>query len=425
MPDDTIQQKKVRLYAGPEGMSETADKNIGRFIALITDSTGWDQSLLTVYDKNLRRFFAIDFEKRTVFKGPQLVKNDKHKPVQIGLLRKNPSFVHMDWSAPQITVPDEERKKRSQSTKPLPGTNYGRGSGPYLLVLDETGRIDLLDRETLEFAGTAGRLPAPQTFFSSKQSVTDKDLLGYRAFVLTSTTDRQYLGMCAASLSREGTALALAVFDEKGKRIKTSHTTLPKRTWNSGYDYIPSNIAVFFEAPWAPASTIGKYLLENLHPPLLSIASFFTADSIEAGAGHRGLFILPNSFVAMKGRKSDSLIASIKGRDKSENIGTKLYAALLIILPSIILAILLAWWVSKDTITVGLSEKAKLYWMLGTLAFGLAAYITYRLTRPKITLVTCANCGNLRRPDMDKCHRCGSAWCVPELIPPAWRVIDS
>jgi len=219
--------------------------------------------------------------------------------------------------------------------------------------------------------------------------------------------------------------MALAVFDEKGKRIKTSYTMLQKRTWNSGYDYIPSSRAVYSEAPWAPASTMGKYLLENLHPPLLSIASFFLADSFEAGAGHRGLFILANSFVAMKGREPDSLIASMKGPDKSENIGTRLYAALLIILPSIILAILLTWRVSKDATTVGLSESAKLYWMLGTLAFGLTAYITYRLTRPKITLVTCANCGNLRRPDMDRCHRCGSKWRVPELIPPAWRVIES
>ena len=145
----------------------------------------------------------------------------------------------------------------------------------------------------------------------------------------------------------------------------------------------------------------------------MSIASYFTADSLEATVGHRSLFILPNSFIGMK------------GRDVSEHIGTSFYAALLIILPSIILAILLAWRVSKDTAVVGLSESAKLYWLIGTLAFGLPAYITYRLTRPKITLVTCANCGNPRRPDMEKCHRCGSKWRVPELTPPTWRVVDS
>jgi uncharacterized OB-fold protein len=40
-------------------------------------------------------------------------------------------------------------------------------------------------------------------------------------------------------------------------------------------------------------------------------------------------------------------------------------------------------------------------------------------------LVTCANCGRMRRPDMEKCHRCGSKWYVPELIPPTWRVLDT
>jgi len=417
LPDKTTRLKEAQIYVGPEGVSDTAEKSLGKFIDPIVDSTPWEwpSSLQqTLYDRKLRRFFTIDFNKRTVFKGPQLAKNDKHKPIQTGQLIKNPSFVRLGWSAPHIKVSDEEREKGryppSPSTKPLPGTNYGRGSGPYLLVLDETGRIDLLDRETLEFAGTAGFLPNAQ--FSSTGTAKPVDLLGYRAFGLISMTDRKYRGMCAASVRREGTALALAVYDEKGKRIKTSYTMLTKHIQRRR-QVIPSSRAVFSEAPWAPALTIGKYLVENLHPPLLSIASFFTADSFEAGAGHRALFILPNSFAAMK------------GRDISGNIADRLFTILLIILPSIILAVLLAWRVSKDATTVGLSEKAKLYWMLGTLAFGLTAYITYRLTRPKITLVTCANCGNPRRPDMDKCHRCGSRWCVPELIPPAWRVVDS
>ena len=62
--------------------------------------------------------------------------------------------------------------------------------------------------------------------------------------------------------------------------------------------------------------------------------------------------------------------------------------------------------------------------LLGTFALGLPGYLTYRLTRPKITLVTCRNCGLGRRPDREKCHHCGSLWHVPELIPPAWRVVE-
>jgi hypothetical protein len=428
MHDKTKQLKKAQLYVGPEGISETADKSLGRFTAPITDSTSWGWPLRTLYDKKLRRFFAIDFEKRTVVKGPQLAKDDSHKPVQIGYLGKN-HHAHLDWGPPNLKLSEEGIKKRGltidpNKPKPTPPPGGTPGwiipivrqsreytyTGNYLLVLDETGRIDLLNRKTLEFIGTAGFLPSPQ--FTSTELAKDADLLAYHAFPLAFTTDKEYRGMCAASVCREGTALTLAVFDEKGKRIQTSYTMLTKKV-GKRHQYISSNKAVFFEAPWAPASTIGKYLVENLHPPLLSIASYFTADSLEATVGHRALFILPNSFIGMK------------GRDINENIGLRFYAALLIILPSIILAILLAWRVSKDATTVGLSENVKLYWLIGTLAFGLSAYITYRLTRPKITLVTCANCGNLRRPDMDMCHRCGSKWRVPELTPPAWRVVDS
>lgn len=432
--------QKVQLYIGPEGISETADKSLGRFIApIISDqwhynpNTGesyWTSRWQTLYDQKLRRFFSIYFNKRTVVKGPQLTKDDDHKPVQIVYLGKNhQAILNLDWGPPNLKLSEEDIKKRGltiapnrpKPTPPPGGTpswiipivrkslEY-TNTGNYLLVLGETGRIDLLDRETLEFAGTAGFLPRPQ--FSSIESAAAADLLGYHAFPLALTTDKKYRGMCVASISREGTALALAVYDEKGKRIKTSYTSLTKQI-NRRSQVIPSSRAALFEAPWAPASTIGKYLVENLQPPLLSIASFFTADSFEATSGHRALFILPNSFAAMK------------GREVSEHIGTSFYAALLIILPSIILAILLAWRVSKDATTVGLSENVKLYWLIGTIAFGLPAYITYRLTRPKITLVTCANCGNPRRPDMDMCHRCGSKWRVPELIPPAWRVVDS
>ncbi|MHC4740176.1 MAG: hypothetical protein ACYS9Y_14805, partial [Planctomycetota bacterium] len=70
------------------------------------------------------------------------------------------------------------------------------------------------------------------------------------------------------------------------------------------------------------------------------------------------------------------------------------------------------------------SKRSKLYWLIGTVVFGLAAYISYRLTRPRETLVSCPNCGRLRRPDMDKCHRCGSGWVVAEMVAPNWRVIN-
>jgi len=111
-------------------------------------------------------------------------------------------------------------------------------------------------------------------------------------------------------------------------------------------------------------------------------------------------------------------------RDYEGNIFYKFLLVLLLMLPGILFAGLLGWLVSRDAVIIGLSHNARRFWLAGTLVFGLPAYITYRLTRPKITFVTCTNCGKPRRPDTDICHRCGSKWEVPELTPPAWRVLN-
>lgn len=409
MPDQTVSVRKMQIYAGPEGISETADKTLGRFIDPIIDLREG-----IIYDKKLRCFFRI--EQKTVVKGPQLGDDDPHRPVQIGELGKNSSLLYLDWEPPMRKATPEEREERG--FRPRSGYPYNRSivhrSGYYpadhpLLVLDESGQIDLLDKQTLTFSGIAGRLPAPESVFPSTKSVTAKDLLSYEVLSLAFNTDLKYRGMFAAGVGREGTAMALAVFNERGELIKTGHT---RSTDRRGRRNIPSSKTVFWEVPGAPATTVAKYLLENLHPPILSVVSYLTADSFEAASGHRALFLLPNSFIAME------------GRDTTGNFAGRFVIGLFLILPSITLAILLAWRVSADAAVVGLSENARLYWIIGTLAFGLAAYITYRLTRPKITLVTCQNCGKMRRPDMAKCHRCGSKWHVPELTPPAWRVLN-
>jgi len=413
MPDKTVLRKKVQLYAGPEGISETSDKTLGRFIRPAVDEAGprWP---LTLYDKKLRRFFQINFKEKTVLKGPELAKDDPHNPIQVGRIIKNRPQVNLYWEPPKTKISGEDAQKTSYPPRyTVPIINYRYSADQYVLILDESGRIDLLDKETLKFARTAGYLPAPETLYPSRKSVTPKDLLTYEVTPLSFRPESNFRGIYAAALCREGTAMALAVFDEKGKLIESDYTKVTEYTDYRRTMNVPTSKAVYFAVPWAPTLTIAKFLLENLHPPILSLVSYLTAYSFEAGAGHRALFILPNSFVAMK------------GRDVRQNAISKLGYALLLISPSLILSVFLAWWVEKDATLVGLSDNARLFWMIGTIAFGLAGYITYRLTQPKETLVTCANCGKLRRPNMEKCHRCGSKWHVPEITPPSWRVADT
>lgn len=501
---------EVHLYIGPEGVSEIPNQDIGRFIDPIMDRNGFPWSnkepqTLILYDKSLCRFFKIDFDQKTIVKGPEIKKDDRHRPIQIGQLNKNPFYSgKLEWESPTARFNYGEKNIPLENLTEIEMWYYIDIDGPYLLVLDETGRIDLLVRATLDFVGTAGWLTIPDKHGSSKFEPEDflcydvkpffiwpdisedtfaseykkkiEAIISQKAplpkppeseseFLNMDSEDNQpennsfgenprsrsyryqstdwewmsyysrpttrresnshvifdlfrkgnindhpyiYKGALVSCLSRDGTMMALAVFNKKGNEIRRWNT----KSVQHGTVFSSRRGSSSFEAPWASSLVIGEYLAENLHPPILSVLTYFTADSFEAGSGQRALFILPNSFMAML------------ARDTGMKVIEKIIMSILIILPSIIISLFLAWLIRKDAKRVGISEKAKLFWIVGTISFGLAGYITYRLIRPKTALVTCQNCGKPRRPDMDRCHRCKSKWHVPELIPPAWRVVD-
>ena len=440
MPDRSSLYRQVQYHIGPDGISEIPDETLGRFVEPVIDfhwqSWGSKQPNppeLIMHDKKLGRFFKVDFDRATVAKGPQISDANLHQPIQIGWPEKTPFMLHMNWQAPRVDTSGDSRYY---------GSSYGRPSGdviqsaqyypasPHLLVLDKSGRIDLLDKKTLEFAGTAGRLPQPRTLFGSNRTATPDNTLSYAVRPLylgerlwppdsednndpvPDPNSLRYAGMFAASLSRDGTSVAVNAFDDKGGLSKYSGSGSARYS-GSRRTSRNSSDEVYFGTAWAPMFTFGKYLTETLHPPILSVASCFTASNFEAGAGHRALFLLSNSFFAMNARAS------------RQRISVRIMATVLLMLPSIILAAWLAAQVTKNATAIGLPKNARCFWALLTLAFGLAGYITYRLTRPGITLVTCPNCGKGRRPDTNTCHHCTAKWEIPELIPPTWRVLDS
>lgn len=391
------------LYFGPKGISDVPDNKPGRFVSptvyAYIESTSYRRDsppLCYVYDSNSRCFYTIDFKNQTVHKGPNL-QNSEAQPIDIVQLGKS-DVLRIGISRPS--------SKYGLRIRIGARTRIG-----YLPVVDESGQINLLDPNTLGLHGPSVFLPRPKTLFGRASSKPkhlldyDVDLVGiapydkhsiYGGFPTYSMTNEtgEYLGLVAGSLSRQGMWTSVAVFDKDGKKIKSADSK-----------------STFFDAPGGPALTITKYIFESLHPPVLTLASFFTAYSFDARSSHRALFLMPNSFVAM-------------ARDYEGNIFYKFLIVLLLMLPGILFAGLLGWRVARDAAIIGLSHNAGRLWLAGTLVFGLPAYITYRLTRPKITFVTCANCGKLRRPDMETCHRCGSKWEVPELTPPTWRVLN-
>ena len=159
-------------------------------------------------------------------------------------------------------------------------------------------------------------------------------------------------------------------------------------------------------------SSIIRYVLENLHPPLFSIISHLTADSFSPESGFQALFFLSNSSMAASARQKERFFLA------------NFYSMILIICPSISLGIFLAWRVDRDARFLGFPKKIRNSWIAVTVLFGLPAWITYRLTRPGIAMISCANCGKLRRPDWKTCQHCKSGWVVSELQPPQWRVFD-
>jgi len=267
------------FYFGPKGMSDVPNNKTGQFespiIYVYFESTRRihrSPPQCMVYDANSQCFFAVDFKNQTVRKGPNLQDSTSH-PINI---------VHLGKS-------DVLRIGISR-----PSAKYGfrvrigaRTSSGYLPVVDESGQINLLDPNTLELHGPSGFLPRPKTLFGRSSSKPidlldyDVDLVAIAPYDERSTYDNfpvysrtktkgEYLGLVAGSLSRQGMWTSLAVFDKDGKKIKSANSK-----------------STFFDAPGGPALTITKYILESLHPPVLTLASFFTAYSFEARSTQR------------------------------------------------------------------------------------------------------------------------------------------
>lgn len=400
--------QRVWLYAGPEGIADAPDKALGRFRSPIVSVWASD---LVVYDAHQQCFFRVDFTEKRVTKGPQLDPAHGHEPIQIGAVGKHSYLLSWHMEPPL-------RKLDPNEPEPRPGQRRVRGSddvvhkmrftssllpSPYLFVLNASGRIDLLDKETLDIAGRAGGLPqTPQRFGLTRSPARPESLLAYDVQPILIPTDDafsrwEYRGCAVGAFNYDGTHMSLAVFDSRGLRVSAAR----------------QQIIDGADVPGGPMVMTAQFILENLHPPALSLLSHFAAPHCPAGSAYRSIFALPDSLVAAQ------------GRNHRQHYAMRLLDALLVMMPAMVLALILAILVARNAQVVGFSKDARTAWILITIAFGLPGYITYRLTRPRATLVTCANCGKPRRPDLDLCHQCSSPWSVPELDPPTWRVLDA
>jgi hypothetical protein len=357
--------KEIFGYAGPQGISQTPDEKLGRFMNPKTALYRWSPDQVVLFDNDLSRFFLVKFKKKTVLKSIEFPAGDDRRPLQIGLLEKNP-MIRFDRPYP----PEDEKNT---------------------LVLAQNGTILKFNAEKMDYEGFAGYLP--------DKGFYNRLLLSYSCRPVYE--NKKYAGLLVVGISDGIVSINITSFDVRGKRLKQE--IISANTWNTSGG----------SSLW-----IAKYLLESLHPPILNLLTAYTAQGVDAFFNaQQSLFILPNSIVGMIQRNSDL-------RRPGQGVEF-FFIRMIFILPSIIFSLILAWRVSWEARNVGFPKQERTYWVLGTILFGLPAYITWRITRPAVVQVTCQNCGRLRRPDFDTCQHCKSPWHVPDLTPPAWRVYDA
>lgn len=375
--------KIIKAYAGPRGISQKPG-DIGRFGDFLVCSNVW-LPYIVVFNRNMSQFVRIDFENKEVQTGPKIERDI----VQVGWLIKNDrAMTSFIWSPPTTRITKYKTRPSGKVVEYvryksiLKKVSFITGTG-WELVLDNSGTIYKLNLETLELEDPIGALPWPGVCGSLAYEVKPLSIRG------------SYAGLVAGGIGPNIYRPGFLVFDEDGN--------------NTGEEWGDVELSKF---AGGPGLSVANFVLETLHAPILQLATYFTSLRFDGADGPRSLFILPNS------------LAGRKGADCTREGFVEYILGLWVILPSLAISVLLAWRIEKDAGAVGISPRAKFWWNVLTVAFGLAAYITYRLTRPTVTLITCANCGRTRRPDMDRCHQCGSKWLVPELVPPLWRVID-
>ena len=375
--------KRINYYIGPEGIGDEPTEQLGRFIQpLISKMKNTSKEMPVFYDKGLRRFFRVKFtrEERTVIKGPEL-DAEKYNPVETGYGYVGTTYIPVstEFISPEQVV-EENGTKKNVPVKLTTNAAY-----KYLIVVNDNGRIDLLDTETLELK-PAGSLPE----YSKLQH-------GY--LIRSAFFGNSYLGLIVSSISSNFWYMDTYVFDATGKKVNGKATWLnPKK--------LPSGIAGL----WS------KYIIESLQPVGFNVLSYLTAHNYDGVKSQQAIFVRPNSIIAWFARKA----ANENGAPfLIEQLG-----ALMIMGPSLIIGVLLGWRVSKRAKALGLSKLAVRAWTYGTIFTGVAGYLTFIFTRHAEMMVTCKNCGRLRRVEQETCHNCKADWQMKHLKTADWRIVS-
>lgn len=435
--------QKIVGYLGPKGYSANFNPQAGTFsnplfVHWIRLSPGLTGRIL--YDNALRRFYRIDIKYTVrkpdsekefciipldsirVIEGPQL-QTDK-TVVDVWEWKENRSVFDLSWMPPQQIIRTLKTQYSQDPNAPdaLDAPPYDAYRTRYIplenapksytrrnefFVLYEDGEIDYIDGNTLTVSKHAGQLPQVG-FYQQSMSNHPRDIGDYEILGIYDPNDK-HLGTAAAAVSRDGLSVQIVFYDDKGTLIteafrKYCNCNNCNRNNNSG-------LSVLTSTPRGPLLITLRYLWENLQPPVLRLLDLPASQWFNPAAGHSHLFVRPNSMIGLM---------------KFDAASFKFWLLwFFLMLPSLVLSVWLAITARIKAAQMGYTALSKDGWFIAVLAFGIAGYITFRLTMPKERMVTCTNCGNLRRVDFARCQLCNALW--PDTASPktAWRVIDA
>ena len=395
--------KTVASYAGPKGMSLQSAANLGRFqLGRSVSYYPYTGREVVFYDGQLRQLFRLDFNTGTVTAGTILPEGES--VVQMGpALQKNPELIGglrltrpqklispeevNDYDPKDVLVEPQDRDGNLGSFAWLGGdVRVGATHGQHL-VLTSAGEIYKIDPQTAQLETAIDRLP------KLGSGDTINELLAYT--VLPVSIDHDFAGIVVAAASRDTKRFHLRATAQGKETIVATNRT-----------FHPENRLLLSPFLMMRAA-------EGLHPLGLSVLSRWLAPRVEALAGYRALFIVPNSgaIQAYLDPHNDALAKQI--------------GFFLGVVPQLILGLLIGSWLRRETRNRGLKPSVCKGWLLAGIILGVPAYITYQLTRLRLPLITCNNCGQGRRADQDHCHHCKSSWENTGDQVPTWRVLES
>jgi len=420
-------------YIGPKGVSEAPDLTLGRFEQPRFYHYNHRDELF-ICDADLSRFYLADMQQERVvaIKTPELTMVDMSR----GVLVKGGILLQFVLQPARRWETDQEMKKRYEDRGldaiQAMGMGYGVESpwapkspeldpniieaskdGVVLLevprerrdvslerpkihfalansdpwLLDDQGTIYSLSRETLSWI-PMGSLPR-----CGVQTTADpSQLLAYQ--IAPIYVEGRYVGLAAASLSKDAREYVVALYDAAGEQLKRDRSEYRQEHFQFG-----------------EIATSGRAVLNFIQPLTFSLAATFLGPRCEAAASYQALLVSPFSIPAR--------VASDLHMDWQDRYGTLVMWNVFTMSFGLLVGIA----VMQDAKRRGIAAQTATRWCYICIPFGLIALFTYVLSRTRIRRVTCANCGNMRRPDQAKCHHCGVDWDIPDLQVPAWRVL--